>query len=112
MIIFILGYANITQSFKLDSATGEISTNKILDRESQSTYLICVKAKSPGRRRKRSLPSKQELEAQLLPLFTGDVLFILVTVSDVNDNKPTFSLTTDYTCKLFQRYQQYHILRG
>nr|XP_022319465.1 cadherin-23-like isoform X3 [Crassostrea virginica] len=90
-------YANITQSFKLDSATGEISTNKILDRESQSTYLICVKAKSPGRRRKRSLPSKQELEAQLLPLFTGDVLFILVTVSDVNDNKPTFSLTDDYT---------------
>lgn len=90
-------YPNITQSFKLDASTGQITTNKILDRESHTTYLICVKASKPGQRRKRELPSRQELEAHLRQYSTGDVLFLLVTVSDINDNKPTFAKANVYT---------------
>lgn len=93
------GYPNITQSFKLDASTGQITTNKILDRESHTTYLICVKASKPGQRRKRELPSRQELEAHLRQYSTGDVLFLLVTVSDINDNKPIFAKANVYTCK-------------
>lgn len=93
------GYPNITQSFRLDASTGQITTNKILDRESHTTYLICVKASKPGQRRKRELPSRQELEAHLRQYSTGDVLFLLVTVSDINDNKPTFARANVYTCK-------------
>ncbi|XP_061175504.1 cadherin-23-like isoform X2 [Saccostrea echinata] len=90
-------FSNISQSFRVDASTGVITTNQVLDRESQGTYLICVQAKKPGTRRKRELPSKQELETKLQQYTGDDVLFLLVSVSDVNDNKPTFSLTSDYT---------------
>lgn len=90
-------YPNITQSFNLDASTGQITTNKILDRESHTTYLICVKASKPGQRKKRELPSRQELESHLRQYSTGDVLYLLVTLSDINDNKPTFSKANVYT---------------
>ena len=71
-------------SFKINTITGEIRTNKWLDREIKSQHLLCVSV-SPLARRKRSM------EGDLQARKNHDkVLYILVTVLDANDEGPKF----------------------
>ena len=65
--------------FKLDEKTGEITLNKALDHETQSSYKLVVTASDHGSR----------------PLTSS--VDVIVTVNDVNDNPPSFPKSL-YNC--------------
>lgn len=62
-----------SESFMIDSNTGEISTNEKLDREDISSYELIVEARDQGQ-----------------PRLTGTAM-VIVTVLDKNDNPPRFT---------------------
>ncbi|RUS82130.1 hypothetical protein EGW08_010104 [Elysia chlorotica] len=64
--------------FKIDPATGDISTRQALNRESVSSYRLQVTASDNG-------------QPQL-----SDSEMLLVTVKDVNDNKPRFDVKPEF----------------
>ncbi|KAK6187125.1 hypothetical protein SNE40_005217 [Patella caerulea] len=67
------------------SSNGSIYTNKRLDREIQETYLICVGVRAVvGGRKKRAVFNVSEM------VNTDRIAYIEVTVTDLNDNRPTF----------------------
>ncbi|KAF7415031.1 hypothetical protein HZH68_003520 [Vespula germanica] len=64
---------DFSESFMIDSNTGEISTNEKLDREDISSYELIVEARDQGQ-----------------PRLTGTAM-VIVTVLDKNDNPPRFT---------------------
>ncbi|XP_071106394.1 cadherin-87A-like [Haliotis cracherodii] len=73
-----------TGSFTVDSQ-GVIYTDKSLDREANATHLVCVRAKVAQRRKRQAAvyPVDQMTD-------TSHVAYLIVTLSDVNDNSPKF----------------------
>ena len=70
--------------FKIDEATGVIRTQALLDRETQSHHLLCVKVAAMGRK-------KRSMETDLQDRTNHhEVLYILVNVLDANDEGPHF----------------------
>ncbi|XP_069129376.1 protocadherin Fat 4-like [Argopecten irradians] len=71
---------NDEQIFHINETTGEITCNKLLDRETVTSYQLVVRGKDydhPG------------------PLLTGTGT-VIVTVADVNDNSPVFEHSGTY----------------
>ncbi|BES91153.1 Laminin G domain [Nesidiocoris tenuis] len=58
------------KTFRIDPASGEITTLKLLDREAENHFEFLVQAADPGRR--------------------SGLTTVMVTLLDVNDNTPTF----------------------
>ena len=72
------------QNFYLSSRQkGVIMTKKVLDREKQEYYLVCVEAK-PASRRKRSVYDEDRMDRKDV------VAYIIVRLLDANDNRPEF----------------------
>ncbi|KAJ8318004.1 hypothetical protein KUTeg_003095 [Tegillarca granosa] len=81
-------FANVSESFSLDASTGIITTRKVLDRELQPSYLLCVRAieqRLNGRRKRQTYNFTNENE--------DTILFLHVNILDINDMRPTFPYT-------------------
>ncbi|XP_052263419.1 protocadherin Fat 4-like isoform X2 [Dreissena polymorpha] len=66
-----------TPDFKINRVTGMISANRTYDRETQPRYVLLLKARDRGE----------------TPLET--TRFLTVVIKDVNDNRPTFTKSTE-----------------
>uniref|UniRef100_A0A3B3TF36 Protocadherin Fat 4 n=1 Tax=Paramormyrops kingsleyae TaxID=1676925 RepID=A0A3B3TF36_9TELE len=63
---------NLQDLFSLDAASGRLSTARVLDREQQASYELCIQATDMG------VPS------------LASIAKVNITLKDVNDNRPTF----------------------
>lgn len=69
-------------AFTLNENTGQVYTKVMLDREVKSEYMLCIEA---------SRPYEENTERDLAALnSTNKILFVKVTVNDVNDLGPKF----------------------
>ncbi|KAL3876983.1 hypothetical protein ACJMK2_034753 [Sinanodonta woodiana] len=83
--------SSYTQMFALDQTTGNITTSALLDRETQDQYLLCIEAKPrvpavTGRRRRAINETAIRLRKN-----SDTVLYLLITLTDINDNGPVFT---------------------
>ncbi|KAK3593637.1 hypothetical protein CHS0354_025528 [Potamilus streckersoni] len=83
--------SSYTHMFTLDQTNGNITTNMPLDRETQDQYLLCIEAKPKvsaviGRRRRAINETAIRLRKN-----SDTVLYLLITLLDVNDNGPVFT---------------------
>lgn len=74
-----------TKDFHVDSVTGVLSVSAPLDRERQEMYELRIRATDNGGNHEQSA------------LFSDAI--VRVTIDDINDNAPTFSLS-DYTVRI------------
>ncbi|XP_046549761.1 cadherin-23-like [Haliotis rubra] len=72
-------------SFTVDSE-GVIFTAKSLDRESKATHLVCVRAKVAQKRKRR----QADVYPVNLMTDTSHVAYVVISLSDVNDNSAIF----------------------
>lgn len=79
---YITGSAESMNAFTLNQNTGQVFTKVMLDREDKAEYMLCIEA---------SKPDQQNTERDLAALNrTNKILFVKVTVNDVNDLGPKF----------------------
>ncbi|XP_067673635.1 cadherin-87A-like [Haliotis asinina] len=68
------------------NSEGVIFTEKSLDRETKATHLVCVRAKVAQRRKRR----QADTYPVNLMTDTAHVAYVVITLSDVNDNSAIF----------------------
>ncbi|XP_033106725.1 cadherin EGF LAG seven-pass G-type receptor 2-like isoform X3 [Anneissia japonica] len=80
---------DLEQTFEVDPVTGDVKTKLLLDRESQTSYSLRIKARDHGN------PVKQK--------FTN----VEITVTDINDNDPVFRLDS-YAAEILENVSSRH----
>ncbi|XP_073231929.1 cadherin EGF LAG seven-pass G-type receptor 1-like [Porites lutea] len=97
-IVYSLVSTPTSNSFRINSSTGEIFTNEALDREVLNTHLLIVQARDMG-----------------VPQLQSTAVRVSITVTDVNDNVPRFfkvqpklnTVINDLLCGTYNRTHYY-----
>ncbi|KAK3091627.1 hypothetical protein FSP39_021337 [Pinctada imbricata] len=82
--------ADVSGFFSLNSTTGEVRTAVPLDREQNSTFLVCIEASQAASVGRRKRYTQEEYRTLLASRDSSKVLYLMVQVTDVNDQGPTF----------------------
>lgn len=103
-VFYYILMGNDDGAFAIDKVTGDIFTNKSLDRESVDVYALFILASKTSDLHISDVElmyvSTESLERN------SSVAKVWITVLDENDNPPTFS--QDVSLKLFLHFAQFH----